>query len=235
MSITKSDLRTRTLQIADAVASSRWDYTANGEVDQHIGMVMDREWRRILNAQRFYNTQRLTITSDASGYYQISDLTTGLASPSVLTNDGAKRFYRVLAFAVDSIVYEEVEMDQYLLPGTTSPQPQYVWYFEGQQINALPTQASHAAICVVNWIPPRQEQLSADSIVIQFPDGYENIIAWSAASKLLTSRGASEAARGQVLELQAEALRQDMLQDLARRSTNPIRMRYHDSSWDYGG
>lgn len=227
MSMTKAELRTRTLQMADAVDATRWDATPNGEVDLHIGHTMDREWRRILNASPYYNLDRLTITSDTDGYYALSDLSTG-------SGDTAHRLYRVIAFARDSIVFEEVRVDQYLMPSLSAPQPQYIWYFEAQKIRALPIIASHVALVAINWIPTRQEQLDGEDSVITFPDGYEDVIAWSAASRLL-NKSASEAARAQVLEFQAEALRQDMLQDLERRSLAPIKMRYTDSTWDYGG
>lgn len=227
MSITKADLRTRVQQIADAVADSRWDATPGGEIDQHIGVVMDREWKRILSTNPYYRIGRRSVTSDTSGYYTLTDLDTGSA-------DSAQRHYRVLAVSVDSIIYEESRLDEWLLPDTTSPMPQYIWYFEGTKLMALPIQVSKAAIIVVNWIPPRQEQLAGESSVVDFPDGYENVVAWSAAGMLL-NKGASEAARAQVLEFQAEALRMDMLQDIQRRSTAPTRMRYSDASSDYAG
>lgn len=227
MSITKADLRTRVLQMADAVGDSRWDATAGGEVDQHIGVVMDREWKRILNANPFYRIGRRTPSSDTSGYYTLTDLDSG-------TGDTAQRHYRVLAFAVGNIVYEESRLDLWLLPNTSNPQPQYIWYFEGTKLMALPITVSAAADVIVNWIPPRQEQLSGDTIVVDFPDGYENVVAWDAASMLL-NKGASEAQRAQVLSYQAEALRQDMLQDIMRRSTAPIKMRYNDAASDWAG
>lgn len=227
MSITKSQLRTRVLQCADAVSDSRWDSTANGEVDQHIGVVMDREWKRILNANPYYRIGRRTPTSDSSGYYTLTDLDSG-------TTDSTQRHYRVLSVGIDSIIYEESRLDMWLMPDTTNPQPQYVWFFEGTKLMALPIQTSKTATIIVNWIPPRQEQLSGENVTVDFPDGYENVIAWEAAGMLL-NKGASEAARAQVLAFQAEALRQDMLQDIERRSTAPVRMRYNDAASDYAG
>lgn len=227
MSITKSALRTRVTQLADAVNAPRWDVTPNGEVDQHIGVVMDREWKRILNANAYYRVARLTPTSDTTGYYAVSDLTTG-------AGDSQQRLYRVIAFSVNNIIYEEGRLDQYMLPSSGQVQPQYLWYFEGTKIMALPVTLSQVATVIVNWIPPRQENLAGESSTIDFPDGYENVIAWSAAAMLL-NKGAVEAGAAQVLEFQAEALRQDMLQDIMRRSTNPIRMRYADDRSEWAG
>ncbi len=224
---TKSALRTRVLQLADAVDSPRWDDSPNGEVDQHVGIAMDREWKRILNANPYYRVARLTPTSDTDGYYSVSDLSTGVG-------DARQRLYRVLAFAVDNIVYEEGRMDQYLLPNSGQLQPNYVFYFEGTKIMALPLTTTKSATVVINWIPPRQDLLSLETSEVDFPDGYENVVAWSAAAMLL-NKGAVEAGAAQLLELQAEQLRQDMLQDIARRTTNPIKMRYADDRSDWGG
>lgn len=223
----KSSLRTRVLQLADAVESKRWDVTANGEVDQHIGIAMDREWKRILNANPYYRVARLTPTSNANGYYAVSDLSSG-------SEDSRQRLYRVIAFAVDNVVYEEGRLADYLLPSAGQIQPNYVYYFEGTSIVALPITASKAADVVVNWIPPRQDQLANDSSTVDFPDGYENVVAWSAAAMLL-NKGAVEAGAAATLEMQAELLRRDLLQDIARRSTNPIRMRYADDRSDWAG
>lgn len=227
MSLTKSQLRSRVIQLADAVGSQRWETTPGGEVDQHIGIAMDREWKRILNANPYYRVARRTPTSDANGYYAVSDLSSG-------TGDATERLYRVIAFAVDNVVYEEGRLSDYLLPNAGAVQPNYVYYFEGTQLMALPKTASKAADVVVNWLPQRHDQLAGESSGLDFPDGYENVIAWSAAAMLL-NKGAVEAGAAQVLEYQAEQLRQDMLQDLARRSTNPIKLRYADDRSDWAG
>lgn len=227
MSYTKAELRTRTLQLADAIDASRWDASIDGEVDKHIGTVFDREWKRILNADPYYRVWRGPWGVNSEGYYELAALNTE-------SGDSRRRWYRIIAFSRDSTVYEQSRLDQYLLPDTSSPQPQFIWYFEGEYVLALPIQTTGSATVLVNWIPVRYDDISGEDVPVDFPDGYEDIIAWSAASKLLNKSG-SEAGRAQVLELQAEALREDMLQDLARRSLAPIRMKYTDSTWDYGG
>lgn len=212
--------------MADAVDADRWDATAGGEVDIHIGTAMDREWKRLLNANPYYRIGRRTPTSDSDGYYLVSDLDSG-------SGDGKERLYRVIAFSVDDTVYEETQLDKYLFPSTSSPQPQYLWYFEGAKIMALPKTASQAATVVVNHIPVRFENLANDNSTVVFPDGYENILVCMAAALLLV-KGGAEAGASQVLEIQAEELRNEMLQDIMRRSINPVRMRYADSAWDWG-
>lgn len=213
--------------MADAVDADRWDSTPGGEVDELIGTAMDREWKRILNAAPYYRIGRRSVTSDASGYYTVANLDSG-------SGDSAERLYRVLAFSIDDVVYEETRLDQYLFPNVSTPQPQYLWYFEGQQIMALPLTASKAATVVVNHIPTRHDNLADEGSTVTFPDGYETVLVCSAAA-LLLMKGAAEASASQALEIQAEELRNEMLQDLMRRSTGPIRMRYNDSAWDWAG
>jgi hypothetical protein len=212
--------------MADAVGADRWDTTAGGEVDMHIGTAMDREWKRILNANAYYRVGRRTPTSDSDGYYAIADLDSG-------SGDSAERLYRVISLAVDETVYEETRLDQYLFPSTATPQPQFLWYFEGSKIMALPKTASKQASVIVNHIPTRFDNLETDNSTVTFPDGYENVLVCMAAALLLV-KGGAEASASQVLEIQAEELRNDMLQDIMRRSLKPIGMRYVDNAWDWG-
>ena len=227
MSITKGTLRTRVLQMADAVGADRWDADAGEEVDFHISIVLDREWKRILNASPYYRVGRRTPTSDADGYYAISDLDSG-------SDDSEERLYRVIAVSVDDTVYEETRLDQYMFPSTSSPQPQYLWYFEGSKLMALPVTASKQATIVVNHLPTKFSDLATDNSTVTFPDGYEDVLACSGAA-LLLMKGGAEAQAAAALEIQAEELRQDMLQDLMRRSMKPIGMRYSDSVTDWAG
>ena len=90
MAFTRAQLRTRILRRMDAEDNSLWDTTAGatGEVDQVMGFVFDKEWRRILNANPDYRTNRVQLTADTDGKYAISGLTTG-------SGDTVKRFYRM--------------------------------------------------------------------------------------------------------------------------------------------
>lgn len=225
----KSALRTAVANAADALNSPRWVFTAGGEVDLHIGATMDQEWRRILDASAFYRTNRVTITSASDGYYSVSDLTTG-------TGDTVKRLYKVIAFSVGNIVFEETRMANYVLAPSDglSNFPQWLWYFEGDKIMAFPKTAANSAVVVVNQIPCRFENLASDSSTVTWPDGYENVLVWAAASKLL-QKGGVETGASAALEMQAEMLRKDMLEDLRRRSLKPIVPIYADSSIEWGG
>lgn len=231
MAVTRAQLRTRIVEKADATNSNRWDTTGGGEVDQMAALVADREWRRILNANQFYQMARRQPTSDSDGYYLASDLASG-------SGDTLQRLYRVLKVMIDQIVYEEGQFDMYVggMINTLTPGPYYLWYWEdATKIAALPVQASHQATGIwVNWIPQKIDQLSADSIAIGFPDGYEDIVAWETAAMMLM-KGGTEAPAAAALKILAEEMRQDMLQDLARLSTKSKRMQYNDTFQDWGG
>lgn len=220
----KSDLRTAVLNAADAYGSPRWNADVGGEVDFWIGQTMDQEWRRILDASPFYRTNRVTITSNSSGYYQVSDLT--------VTN---QRLNKVIALTIDNIVYEETKANKYVLANTyNTAVPQYLWWFEGDQIMALPKQTTKAALVLVNTIPERFPNISNESDAVVWPDGYEQVLVWAAAAMLL-NKGGVESGPGMSLDMKAEAIRADMLGDLKRRTLHAGLMLYNDSAMEWGG
>lgn len=229
MAFTRVQLRTRALNRADANSSQRWDATAGsgGEVDQLGGIVFDREWRRILNANPYYKFNTITFNSDAStGRYSLASLTTG-------SGDTIKRFYRVIGVQIDDVMYEEVPFKEWTLAETLAMSPR-VWWYEGDNVMALPKQLGRAGKFYVNYIPARIDNLTADSVTVDFPDGYEDVLVLEWAKHLLM-KGGAEIQEALALGALAEELRSDMLQDIARRSTNPLRMRYADSAWDWAG
>ncbi|HUT86466.1 MAG TPA: hypothetical protein VMX15_00060 [Candidatus Heimdallarchaeota archaeon] len=228
MSLTRLQYRERIVREMDAITSGRWDQTAGGEVDQKLGVVFDQNWRRILNANRYYRIVKRTPTSDADGKYAISDLS-DLSSP-----DSAKRLYRVLALAVEDVVYEEVAFIDNIL--TTVHQQNYrTWWREGEYIQCTPVLANKVASGIwVNYLPTRPENLSDDAQAVDFPDGYEQILIWEAAALLLSKAGAESGAGAELKDLASE-LKQDMLQDLTRFSTKPMQMIHSDEAGEWGG
>lgn len=228
MALTRLQYRQRIVREMDAVQSGRWDQTAGGEVDQKLGVVFDQNWRRILNANSEYTNYKSTPTSDAEGRYAIADLS-DLSDP-----DNAKRMYRVIAVAVDDVVYSEDKFKANILSTTLSPTYR-IWWKVGQYIQCLPAEANKTATGIwVNYIPTRPENLSADDKAVDFPDGYEQILVWEAAALLLSKGGAETNAAKEMLGM-ASNLRQDLLQDISRFSTSPIQMSYSDDASIWGG
>lgn len=230
MSFTRAQYRTRTQQFADAANSGRWDDTAGstGEIDRLLGDEFDRAWRRILNANPYYRVSKRTPTSDADGKYAISDLSSG-------SGDSAERFYRILRVAINNITYPyQPRSEQEFLAETLQLYRGYYWFHEGTNIVAMPISASTQATGIwVNWLPTRIDNLSADSVAPDFPDGYEHILCRKAAARML-EKGAAEAGAAQYLDAKADEMEAEMLQDLARLSIDARQPAYNDASADWG-
>ena len=232
MAFTRAQLRTRILRRMDAEGNSLWDTTAGaaGEVDQVMGFVFDKEWRRILNANPDYKTNRVQLTADSEGKYSVAGLTTG-------SGNSIKRFYRMRTVTCNNRVYEPVLKKDYILaPGVNVGH--MTWYLDGDSIQLMPVEANKVMSgndgFHVNWIPCRIDNLASDSDTFDFPDGYEEILALEAAAFLL-AKGGTETDVAAQFRVMAESLRQDMLSDLARFSTNPTRMQYSDFAHDWAG
>lgn len=230
MSFTRAVYRTRTQQFADAVNSGRWDTTAGtaGEIDQLLGDEFDRSWKRILNANPYYRVSKRTPTSDANGQYAISDLTSG-------SGDSQERFYRILRVAINNITYPfQPRSEQEFLAESLTLYRGYYWFQEGTKLTAMPISASTTATGIwVNWIPQRIDALSADTISPSYPDGYENIVCRRAAARML-EKGGAEAAAASYLDMIADRMEDDMLQDVARVSIDAKQPAYPDASADWG-
>lgn len=224
---TKATLRAAVLRKADATGSDRYDATAGGEVDQDVSDVFDREWKRLLNANRYYQIQSIAATSHATtGRIAKSTLSTGSA-------DTLKRLYRILTIiGPDVSIYNPAEFLEIPL-GETFGTSLKVFYQEGDQIMILPKQLSTAFTVWVNYLPPRPADLSTDLIAITFPDEYQNLLVYEGAAWLL-SKGGAETKASIDLSNRADLIRTDMLQDLARLTTDPDQIKYPDSRMGWG-
>lgn len=229
MSLTRTQARTRAQKRADAYASTRWDSTAGGEIDNLMTYVVDREWRRILTHNPEYRMRKYSITSDATtGRWAISDLSYG-------TGDTLERLFRIQLFMVNERAYEQVPAKNF--QGLESYQPQtfpYIYWREGDYLATLPVDKSTVATVWVNHIPQKVDTLTTDSIAIIFPDGYEEIYILETAALMLSKGGAETQAAGE-LRVLANQMRSDMLDEIARWSGKPLRMGYDDNAVDWGG
>lgn len=231
MSISRGTLRDDALRQADAFGARRWDATAGGEVDRRISSIFDKVWRRILNANRFYRVAKRTPTSDATGRYLVSDL----SQPSDVAKpfDSLQRLYRVLQVIVDGIIYDEGSLIRYAVDEASNMGCH--WYQEGTSITALPLQPAKTADAIwVNWIPQRPAALTADTEIVDFPDGHEEVLITLSAARLLMKGGAETQAS---IELKADVTEdyEELLQDVARFSTNPLTMQPTDRASEWGG
>jgi hypothetical protein len=216
-------------QVMNATGSAQW---TDAELQAWLGLVHWQEYANLLNVINSYQMQAISVTQDANGQFAVSSLTTG-------TGDTAKNFYRILAVAqpattggVYQFFYQQTQFKMYPNPQPNTAMP-YVWYRYGQNIQVLPVQSGTGLTVTVNYRPPRVNQLSADSVAVDFPDGYEPILSWRAAA-LALRKGGSESQAANDLDYQAKLMREEMLMDLGRTGTTPIIAGAFDDISDWG-
>lgn len=232
---TRAQLRTDAVNRADANAAggaSHWDTTpGTGEVDRILGSVHMQEWRRILNATPYLQTQLLTPVTDTNGNVPLTTLSTG-------SGDNQQNLYRVLAVSngligSNAMFYSEVktqEIPQFLLIAQTGV-IYYVWFRNGPNL-VIPGNPSTQLSIYVNYTPTRFDQLAGDGSLVALPDDYGEIFALEGAAALLM-KGGTETEAATALLAAAEKKRQDRLQDLSRIGISPWTVAASDSRWDW--
>lgn len=212
---------------AGTVSSPRWDKSTVQAVG---GNVMGEEWSGILNQNQYYRFATVAVTTDTNGCVALSSLTTGSA-------DAKQNFYRILSGFTDGVVLYR-ECDYRNVPLATQINYQapwdYLYYLAGANFQLLPVQSGASLTTYVNWTPPRIDQLSADSVTIDFPDGAEYILVWQTAAKLLAGKGGAEAAAAAVLSALADDARKNLYGALARLTTRPSFMLFQDIAAHWG-
>lgn len=198
-----------------------------------MGVIHLREWKRILNANAYYRVAQRTPAIDGSARIAIS----GLSDTSVA--DAKQTFYRVLMVACNNTPYKEIIPKEGLLAGiqitTGSAMPgSNIWFRQGDYI-IVPDSANTTATGVwVNHVPTQASALSADGITVEFPEGYEDLLAFELAAIIL-AKGSAESDASGTMKAFAEDMRRDMLQDLARFSIAPQQFAYADTAAEWGG
>lgn len=226
MALTRTQLMDLTREYADAVGSDRWSDTT---VRYALTRVHQREWGTILGACPSYRTATRSVTTDANGCVAIADLST--------TGDTAELLNRVLYVSDGSDqLWQVADLMEIPLGATTSSWPSGLRrvYRSGSLLQLLPVEASAARVVVVNHVPQRVDQLTADSVNVEFPEGHELLLAWGAAALLLVKGGAESDAAMELRSL-ADQERQDLLADVARTFGQPTVLGGWDSVADYGG
>lgn len=227
MSYTKAQARTKALQFADAVGSSRWDATANGEVDQAIAVSTDQEWRTILDANPYYQVEQIDLVTASGGRWNKSSLDTG-------AGDTAHRHYKVIGIVSNNLPIKIVERaSDYINAVTSGSQPNLAYDF-GAYFQLLPSTNGVTGTFYFNYLPASQTSLAGEGSTFIFPDGFEDVPLLMAAAYLLTSKAGAQAADAAPLVGLAQNRRNDMLLALSRPTLAPKSMRYSDSSGEWG-
>ena len=221
---TQTELTAAIKEIMHAETTTKW---TDAVIQGIAGLVFDREWKNILNANKHFRMQKVQATSSAStGYIAKSDLDTGSANTT-------KRFYRVLGVIKNERFYDPAEWSDIPLGEYLGSAP-YVWYPQDTNIVPLPIEKSSTFDVWVNYIPVSPDALAAGSDKITFPEDYEEILKWEAAAWLST-KGDEETQAAITFAAFADRIRADMLQDITRLSTEVDRMKFPDSASEWGG
>lgn len=226
MTWTRAQWVTELREVADATNDPRWGTTTTLWV---LSSVYDKEWRALLDQKSTLRMQTLSLTRDVQGRVPWADLSTG-------TGDTVKRVHRILAVYDGTTWYEYEDYRLSPLAGDTTngggvPAP--IYRREGDYLQVAPVQDG-ALTVVVNHIPPIPSLLSADAIALEWPEGFEQVILFEAASRMLRKGGAETDASNELAALAAQ-FRTDLVSALGRESTDPKRMLLGDDPASWGG
>lgn len=217
-------------EIIDATDSTEW---SDATLRSWLGQAQWKLQADLLGVNNTYYTNSVSVTQDSSGQFSVSDLNTG-------TTDTKKYFFRVLSLAMPTTPVGQIQFyyRQSRYQEFPNPQPNtalpYVWYRLGSKIQVLPIAAGQALTVMTSYRPPRVDQLSATSVAVDFPDGYETLVPWWAASTALV-KGGNEPQAAQTIRRTAEEMRDNFLQEQGRQGTWPIVAQAFDLSSDWCG
>lgn len=225
--MTRDEYITEIRHHADAESDGRWPVT---RVMRMFDTVMRREWRNLINANRYLRTALRTPTV-TNGRFAVADLTQGVG-------DAQEIFYRVIGVYVGTRPYQEVQPVDLLTiqtdGATAAVWGHETWHRNGDYIYVVPQNVDGTLNVLVNHLPPLPSALSGGTVEVAFPEGYEQVPALETAAMLL-AKGGTETEATRDLKSLAEEMRRDMLSDLTRISTNPVQMRYPDRAEEWGG
>lgn len=200
---------------ADATNSSRW---SNDTILRIGNIVSSKEWKGILEANKTYRYAKRTPSVDSTGRIAIADLSAA-----------GERFFRVLALG-DTAPWHEADFfptDTDSVESSTSR----VWFRTGSYIQLAPATTATGVKVHVNHRPALITDLGAGDDV-EFPEGYEYILAFEMAATML-AKGGAETSEAAELRALAEQYRGEMLGEIQRMSTGQVMMGFSDerSAW----
>lgn len=225
MTWTKAQWVEETVQVADAKNDPRWSATTTLLL---LGAVHLREWRRLLDHKHTLRMQTLAVTRDASGRVAWSDLSTGSA-------DAMKSVHRVLAVYDGAQWYDFEEWRLSPLAGnaTDGGADRAVWRREGDYLQVAPAVAGALSV-MVSHLPTAINLLSTNATPAEWPDSFEHVIVFEAASRMLRKGGAETEASNELAAL-ASQFREDMFSALGRETIEPRQMLLGDDPASWGG
>lgn len=178
----------------------------------HASLVLQQEWGHLLGANPRLRVRRVVVTVAADGTVPWSALSTT-----------TQRVHRVV-----TVLDGEVS----LLDAVRARSPGSVpWERAGDLL--VTDRAGQVLTLLVTHTPPLVRDLTGTS-AIDWPDGWEMILAYETAAHLL-HKGARESDAAGVLEEKAERLRAQLLAAVGRDSTQPLMMHGIDDATDWGG
>lgn len=227
MSVTRDALIAATRQFMDAAGSTRW-------TDALILSVLDNtyndEWSNLLNATPYYTFNSVSVTTDASGVVDTTDLDTG-------SGDTQKNYYRILSMNDGAQLYGETQFRHVPLATTTSAvylRPRLYYRAGLDAIQVLPVQSGLALTVTVNYKPTLLSDLATGASTINFPLTSHLLLCYEAAATLLLKGGAEPEAASVLRGLASES-RRLLLDDIRRQTVTPTLLDYPDNAHEWAG
>lgn len=216
---------------ADALTSTRWNKTSTSPINLLAGAIHLLEWRKLLNVATLLRVADLSLTRDSNGRVPVSSLTTG-------SGDTQQSFHRVLQVRDAGVTYrpEEWPLSPLLADPNYSASTGYTWRREGDYLVIGPLNAGGAITVRVNHLPRRIDELSGDTVQVTWPDGFEHVLVYETAGRMLM-KGGAETDASRDLKGQANEFRKEMYDALGRTHGGPKTMRFGDdpAEWGAGG
>lgn len=231
MTMTRAQLMALASEVADAPSStSAW---STAQVRTWLGVVHWQEWGSLLDRAPQLKQQTSSVTQDSTGKFLKTALNTG-------SGDTVQNWFRIQSIydpnaAGNGLVPAYYTQSTYRLyptpqPVTTFP---FVWYEFGDYIQMQPPTAGGTLTVVSSWRPCRADLLSSDSANVDFPDGYEAVLAFETAAVMLMRAG-RETGAAVDLKTQASEIRQAMLKNVARIGRLGPQVMAADEPGDWG-
>lgn len=224
--ITRGQLIAQTREFMDAVSSSRW---SDSIILTVLNGVYESEWSNVLSAAPYYTFAQRVVTTDGTGQIPLSALNSG-------SGNAEENFYRILSVTDGNVLYDETRFQDVPVAVTSNYLPTYprLYYLAGDVLQVLPVASGVPLTVTVNWKPTALADLDSDTVTVRWPDNDHLVLVYEAASKLLL-KGGAETSAAMDLKRVAREEREEMLDDLRRRTINPTRLAYPDQKYDWAG